>query len=128
MKALIWGMFALLALLWSGMVLVTAELTGWLATAVASGQAGELATGAGQWPIPAWLALWVDPAWLQALQAAWLQLMGWLGASGPALGGAVSWLIPAMWVVWGLVMLLMLGAALAGHFLVGRQQKPARPR
>jgi hypothetical protein len=125
MKALIWGLFALLALLWTGLVLVSAELTGWLATTVASGQAGDLAASAGQWPVPAWLALWVDPAWVEALQAGWVQLMGWLGASGPAIGSVVSWLIPLMWVVWGLVLLVMLLAAAAGHFLMGRFAQPA---
>ena len=120
MKTALWIVFALLAALWTGAVLVSAELTGWLASTVASGQAGDVITNVGQWPVPAWLGLWVDPAWIQGLQAAWVEVMGWLGQSGPALGGVVGWLIPLMWIVWGVVMLLMLAAAVAGHFLLGK--------
>ena len=125
MKIALWIVFALLAALWTGMVLVSAELTGWLATTVASGQAGDVISNVGQWPLPAWLALLIDPAWVQGLQAAWVQVMGWLGQSGPALGGVVSWLIPLMWIVWGVVMLTMLAAAVAGHFLLGKFSRPA---
>ena len=125
MKIALWIVFALVAALWTGTVLVSVELTGWLATTVASGQAGDVITNIGQWPVPAWLALWIDPVWVEALQAGWVQLMGWLGASGPAIGSVVSWLIPLMWVVWGLVLLVMLLAAAAGHFLMGRFAQPA---
>jgi hypothetical protein len=124
MKILIWGLFALLALLWTGLVLVSAELTAWLASAVASGQAGDVINNVGQWPVPAWLSLWIDPAWVQGLQATWVQLMGWMGATGPALGGVMGWLVPLIWIVWGVVMLMMLAAALAGHFLLGKFSRP----
>jgi hypothetical protein len=124
MKIALWIVFALLAALWTGTVLVTAELTGWLATTMASGQAGDVVANVGQWPVPAWLALWVDTAWIQGLQAAWVDVMGWLGQTGPALGSVVSWLIPLMWVVWGVVLLLMLAATVAGHFLLGKFTRP----
>jgi len=106
--------------------MVFSQLTGWLATTVASDQAGTVISNVGQWPMPAWLSLFVDPTWVQEMQAAWVEVLGWLGQSGPALGGMVSWLIPLMWVVWGLVMLLILVATIAAHFLVGRFSRPAR--
>jgi hypothetical protein len=124
MKIALWIVFALVAALWTGTVLVSVELTGWLATTVASGQAGDVITNIGQWPVPAWLALWIDPAWIQGLQAAWVQVMSWLGQTGPALGSVVSWLIPLMWVVWGVVLLIMLAATVAGHFLIGKFSRP----
>lgn len=124
MKTALWIVFALLAALWTGTALVSAELTGWLAATVASGAAGDVINNVGQRPLPAWLALWVDPAWVQGLQAAWVQVMGWLGQSGPALGSVVSWLIPLIWVVWGVVLLLMLAATVAGHFLLGKFTRP----
>jgi hypothetical protein len=124
MKTALWIVFALLAALWTGTVLVSAELTGWLASTVASGAAGDVINNVGQWPLPAWLALWIDPAWVQGMQAAWVQVMGWLGQSGPALGSVVSWLIPLIWVVWGVVLLLMLAATVAGHFLLGKLTRP----
>lgn len=120
MKLVLWIVFALVAALWTGTVFVSAELTSWLASTVASGQAGGVITDVGQWPVPAWLGLLVDTAWIEGLQAAWVDVMGWLGQSGPALGSVVGWLVPVMWVVWGLVMLVMLGAALGCHFLLGK--------
>jgi hypothetical protein len=125
MKTALWIVFALLAALWTGTALVSTELTGWLATTVASSQAGDVIGNVGQWPVPAWLALWIDPAWVQGMQAAWVQVMGWLGQSGPALGSVVSWLIPLIWVVWGVVLLLMLAATVAGHFLLGKFTWPS---
>lgn len=125
MKTALWIVFALLAVLWTGTVFVSAELTSWLASSVASGQAGDVITNVGQWPVPAWLGLWIDPAWIQGLQAAWVDVMGWLGQSGPALGSVVGWLIPLMWVVWGVVMLTMLAVTVAGHFLLGRLSRPS---
>jgi hypothetical protein len=125
MKIALWIVFALVAALWTGTVLVSVELTGWLATTVASGQAGDVITNIGQWPVPAWLALWIDPVWIQGLQAAWVQVMSWLGQTGPALGSVVSWLIPLMWVVWALVLLVMLAATVAGHFLIGKFSGPS---
>ena len=127
MKLLIWILFGLLAAVWTGLALVSAELTAWLAATVATGQVTDVAASVGQWPVPAWLALWIDPAWIEALQASWVQAMGWLGASGPTLGSVVGWLIPLIWIVWGGVLLLMLLAAVAGHFLVSRLARPARP-
>jgi len=127
MKLLIWTAFALLSIFWTGTALISVELTEWLASTVGTSQVSDVAASVGQWPVPAWLALWVDPAWIEAIQASWLQVMGWLGASGPAaLGSVLSWLIPLIWVVWGVVLLLMLLAATAGHFLVGRFSGPAR--
>lgn len=126
MKLLIWTAFALLAIFWTGAALISVELTEWLATTVGTSQVTEVAGSIGQWPVPAWLALWVDPAWIEAIQASWLQVMGWLGASGPAaLGSVLGWLVPLIWMVWGAVLLLMLLAATAGHFLVGRFSRPA---
>lgn len=126
MKLLIWTAFALLAIFWTGAALISVELTEWLATTVGTSQVTDVAGSVGQWPVPAWLALWVDPAWIEAIQASWLQVMGWLGASGPtALGSVLGWLVPIIWVAWGVVLLLMLLAATAGHFLVGRFSRPA---
>jgi len=127
MKLLIWSVFALLALLWTGSVLVGIELTAWLTSAMASGQATDAATSIGQWPAPAWISLWIDPAWVQALQATWTQVMGWMGHGGPVLGYVLGWLIPLAWIAWGLVMLLMLAATAALHLLLRQFHRPLVP-
>lgn len=123
MKIALWIVFSMLCALWTAAVLVSVELTGWLASTVASGQATDLLTTAGQWPVPAWVALWIDPTWLQEMQAAWVAGLGWFGQSGPALGSVVGWLVPLIWVVWGVVLAMLLAAAGAGHFMLGKLSK-----
>lgn len=126
LKFALWGGFALIAALWSGTVLVSAELTKWLATSVVPGKTGEVITTANDWPVPAWLSVWIDPAWIQGFQAPWMQVLGWFGQTGPSLEGMVSWLIPLMWVIWGAVMLIGLIVALAGHLLIGKLYRSTR--
>ncbi|MFT7401776.1 MAG: hypothetical protein ACI83N_001370 [Hydrogenophaga sp.] len=125
MKIALWIVFTLITALWTGTVLISAELTGWLASTVGSGQAGDVITSVGQWPVPAWLGLLIDPAWIEGLQTVWGDVMGWLGQSGPTLGSVVSWLVPLMWIVWGVVMLLLLAAAVACHFLLSKFSRPS---
>jgi hypothetical protein len=120
MKIMIWVAFLVLAGLWTGLVALTVQVTDWLLAAVASGQASDLASAAGQWPVPAWLALWVDTAWLQDLQAAWVGVVQWLGQVLPSAGGLMGWITPLLWTGWALVMLLLLVCAVAGHWLAGR--------
>lgn len=128
MKAMIWVAFVVLAGLWTGLVALTVQVTDWLLAAMASGQATDLATAAGQWPVPAWLALWVDTAWLQGLQAAAVDLVQWLGQVLPSADGLMGWIAPLLWIGWGLVMLLLLVCAVAGHWLAGRLGTPAALR
>ncbi|MEX1166796.1 MAG: hypothetical protein WEK74_08005 [Hydrogenophaga sp.] len=125
MKIAVWVVFAVLTGLWTGFVAVSVELVAWAVAAVGSGGVGELASGAAGWQVPAWLALWVDPASVQALQASGLALVQWLGEMSPNLGGVMAWLAPLMWIGWGAVAFLMLAAAVALHWLVGRLKKPS---
>lgn len=120
MKTLIWLTFVLLAGLWTGLVALTAQVTEWLLSAVASGQVTDLAAAAGQWPVPAWLGAWADTAWLQALQAALVGGVQWLGQVLPSAGGLMDWIGPLLWATWALVMLSLLAAALLGHWLLGK--------
>lgn len=126
MKSALWVAFALIAALWSGTVLMSAELAKWLATSMAWGKPGEVITKAADWPIPAWLSTWIDPAWVKDLQASWVQMLGWLGQTGPSLEGMVSWLIPLIWLIWGAVMLIGLVVAFAGHLLIGKLSRSNR--
>jgi len=125
MKTMVWVAFVLLASLWTGLVALTGQATDWLLTAMASGQATDLATAASQWPVPAWLALWVDTGWLQGLQTAWMGAVQWLGQVMPSADGLMGWISPLLWTGWALVMLLLLTCAVAGHWLAGRLGTPA---
>lgn len=123
MKTLLWIAFFLLAGLWTGLVALTAQITDWLLATMASGQVTDLANVAGQWPMPAWLGLWIDTAWLQGLQTAWVDVVQWLSQVLPSAGGLMGWISPLLWIGWALVMLLLLVCAVAGHWLLGRLGK-----
>lgn len=120
MKLIIWLAFAVIAALWSGIVLISVELTKWLAASVSQGKPGELISNVGNWPVPACLSTWINPALVESFQAPWVQVLGWLGQTGPSLEGVVSWLIPLIWGIWGAVLLIGLLVALVGHFLIGK--------
>ncbi|MES2926903.1 MAG: hypothetical protein V4843_08800 [Pseudomonadota bacterium] len=128
MRTIVWGVFAFLTVCWTAMVALSVQLVNWLLGAAGSGQATAAATSVGQWPVPAWAALWVDPAWLQALQAMWLDMVQWLGQVAPSSDGLMSWITPLLWTGWGLGMMCLLVPAIGLHWLIGRVQKPASLR
>lgn len=120
MIAAIWVVVAVLAAFWTGLAALLAQLTDWLSAAMASGAAGSALDQIGQWPMPAWLAPWVDPAWVETMQASVLEWLQWLSAAMPAIGGLMGWISPLVWLLWGLglVVLLCVGGGL--HFLARR--------
>ena len=120
MKALVWVVFLILTAFWTGLVALTEQLSQWLLASMASGQVGELATVAGQWPVPAWLGFWVDTEGLKSLQEAGVGLVQWLSNVMPSSQGLMSWISPLLWLGWGLGTLLLLVAAVMGHMLLGR--------
>jgi hypothetical protein len=121
MKALIWLVFLVLMAFWTGLVALTEQLSQWLLTSMANGQVGELASLAGQWPVPAWLGLWVDTAWLKSLQEAGVGLVQWLGQVMPSSQGLMGWITPLLWLGWGLGTVLLLVGAVIGHMLLGKR-------
>lgn len=120
MIAAIWVVVVVLAAFWTGLAALLAQLTDWLSAAMASGAAGSALDQIGQWPVPAWLAPWVDPAWVETMQASVLEWLQWLSAAMPAIGGLMGWISPLVWLLWGLglVVLLCVGGGL--HFLARR--------
>lgn len=128
MKAALWVVFTFLAGLWTALVAASVELIAWAVGAMGSGRVGELASGAADWPVPAWLGLWIDPAWLLALQAGGLGLVQWVAQGSTNLSGVMDWLTPLIWVAWGIVFVVMLLAAMALHWLVGRLNGPTPPQ
>jgi len=123
MKIVLWVGVALLGLVWTGLAAVGASLVGWGAGVLASGGAAEWARVAAQWPVPAWIGLWVDPAAVKAMQEALLWSLQALQASLPWIGSALGWLVPLVWVAWGLGLLLLLGVAAVAHVLIGRSTR-----
>ena len=105
----VWGATLVMLVLWTGLCLITAwavgAVLGWLPE-------GALMTGVdtvSQWSIPAWLAPWVDTAWLdavmQSLRAAVTWLQPWLPSADTLAGlnTAISALVVAASIAAGLL-------------------------
>ncbi|MCC2633312.1 MAG: hypothetical protein K0S48_1198 [Ramlibacter sp.] len=79
------------------------------------------------WMLFALLALfWTAAAWITAAATEWtVQALasGTVDAAGawlPLAGTAAGWLVPAIWIAWGLGLLLLLLAAAVVHLLLRR--------
>lgn len=118
MKFLLWAGTGLVALLWTLLIAIMASLANWMAGSADQAVGGLQAIS--QWPMPAWLALWVDPALLEPIKAMVVWGMDLLVTATPWLTPLLGWVAPVLWFVWGVVMLLLLGIAVGGHLLVGR--------
>jgi hypothetical protein len=118
MKLLIWAITGLVAVFWTLMVAISASLANWLAGSTDQAVVGLQAIS--QWPVPAWVALWIDPVLLEPIKAMMVWGMNLLVTATPWLTPLLSWLAPLLWVVWAVVMLMLLVVAFAGHFLAGK--------
>ena len=121
MKLLIWASAVVVALLWTLMIAVMASLATWLVGSADQAVGGLQAIS--QWPMPAWLALWVDPALLEPVKAMVAGGMDLLVTATPWLTPLLAWIAPLLWLVWALVMVLLLVIAVAGHLLVGKLRR-----
>jgi hypothetical protein len=121
MKTLVWTLFVLFTLLWTGLAAVSVSVSEWLLSVLASGAAltGQASTVA----IPAWLQIWVDPQSIEAMGAMltpMLETLSQLMPSSATLGSVVSVLV---WGVWGIGAACMLVAAIAAHWFLGRRRR-----
>ena len=120
MIGLSWILFALLALFWTGAAWIITASTQWAARALASGTAAQAARDLAALPLPDWLKFWIDPAWLQALESAMQWILQGADAGLPFAGALAGWLVPAIWIAWGMGMVLLLLAAAGAHMLLQR--------
>lgn len=120
MKILIWSAFVFIALLWSAAAWGLVALTQAAAQAAAAGAAADLVRQLTQWPLPAWLSLWVDTAWVLAAQQALAAALDTMHGAWPQVAAAAGWVVPLIWLFWGagLTLLLLLAGGL--HVLVAR--------
>lgn len=118
MKVVVWVVFGVVALLWTGAALLAAELVQWAVAVLTAGNPVSVAdAAAAQWP--AWVSALVDPAWLRAMQEAALWATQALRDASPWIGGALGWLVPVVWFVWGLGAIALLLVAGGSHLLAG---------
>jgi len=120
MKIILWAAFGVLAVLWTLGALIVVELVQWGAQAIASGAAVELGRSAAQWPAPAWLALWLDPAAIKTAQEGLLTGFEAFRSALPWVGSTLGWLVPLVWISWGIGVALLLAMAGGAHWLASR--------
>lgn len=125
MVKVVWILFSLLAALWTALAWLTGRLIGWAAEAASTGSASVAIEAAAAWELPAWAALWIDPALWRALQSLAMASMEWIQAALPHAGTAGGWVVAAVWIGWGLGMVVLLAVAGVSHLLV--RHAPGRP-
>lgn len=118
MKLLIWSVFALMALLWTGGAFALASALQWAVGMVASGDAAQWGQSVAAWPVPAWMSYWLDPAALRAAMEGVVWSLDALQQARPWVGALMAWLVPAVWVMWGLGLVTILMLAVAAHLLL----------
>jgi sorbitol-specific phosphotransferase system component IIBC len=124
MTTIIWGVFAVLALLWTGGAALLAQFIKWSVPGMAL--VGEASSGAvaAAATMPAWLSPFIEPALWTAVQQAVAGIVASLPAMTPLLGEVAAWLVPAVWVGWGLGLLSLLTLTLASTWLLRRSKLP----
>jgi hypothetical protein len=118
MKIVIWVIAAIAGLLVTATVWVLASAVGWLVD-MTPGTLESMSRVA-QWPVPAWLAMWVDSAVVEQVLGTlskWLQA---LATQAPWLTSLLGWIVPVLWIFWAVVMLCLLAVAGLVHALVGK--------
>lgn len=127
MKLLIWAVTALLALMWTVGAWAVAALLGWVASSAAPADAAEWGRVLTEWPMPAWLTLWIDPATIHAALGGLAWTLEKLQSAWPGLQGVIGALVPLTWIVWGIGLAGLLALAGLVHWLVARVRAPAAP-
>lgn len=118
MKIVLWVSVVVLGAVWTAGFALLASIAHWLAGA------GPHVVGAVQqvaeWPVPAWVAIWASPAGMDGVRAGLTGTIDFLVLYSPWLFSLLGWVAPLLWALWGLGVLLLLGAAALGHRLLGR--------
>lgn len=123
MKILLWLTAVLLTALWTGFIALLASLANWLAGA--GNQVVGAVQGVAEWPVPAWVAVGMSPAWLDALRAGLTGSIDFLVATAPWLFSVLGWIAPLLWTLWLLGMLILALVVVVALVLLGRVPKPA---
>lgn len=127
MKTIIWILFFVTLAAWTGMTAITVHVVDWVAHKSGTALQNDLSTVLDATTLPSWLALWIDPTWLESIHAGLVatnegvrQIMPWLAAG-------MEWLNPLLWTLWALGALSLLIITVIGHRLLGSLFPANRP-
>jgi hypothetical protein len=115
---------AWLLFIWTAGMALFAQLLPWLAVQLPQLAGALPPLDTLHWPT--WLGPWVDAAWLQVMQSLLSSGLQWLAPMAsmwPSMDGVASLLSIALWLLWGLGLLLLLGLAVTAHVLLGRRSR-----
>lgn len=127
MKTIIWVIFGLLAIIWTGIVSMTLKLVHWLLGSIGDVRVPVPTAPSTTAPLPDWMPPWIDANWVHALQAGIADTLNQINQALPILNGLSGWLTVLGWFTWGLIMALLLVLALLLHWLAGRDWNPQKP-
>ncbi len=123
MRLIVWGVFLLLAISWTGFVVVSAQVIEWSVRSLSAGSSALLEAATGNIVIPMWLSPLLEPsAWAALLQTVQASLAG-VSDFAPLVGTLIGWVEPIVWVVWGLGLLLLIGLAVAVNAFISRRAR-----
>ena len=123
MKVLLWGGIAFLSVLWTGGAALLSQAVVWSTRRMSEGPALALETAASSFIIPVWLTSWFDPTAFNMVLQTVQGVLGNFFSVLPTMGMVLAWLVPAIWITWGIGMLILLGAVLAGTGILQSIQK-----
>lgn len=120
MKAVIWILFVLVVLVWTGFAALVAQAIAWSSAQLSAGAIGTLEMATNNVVIPAWANPWLAPAdWATILMFVQSALDN-AAATVPVLGSMLGWLAPLVWIVWALGLAALFALLIAGILLVKR--------
>lgn len=120
MKALIWGVFTLAVLLWTGATVLVVNVIEWSADQLSKGSPAFLETAASNIAIPIWMSPWLDPSTWATIFMSIQGMLASTAAAVPFLGSMLGWITPVVWIIWGLGVLGLLALSIVGTVLLKR--------
>ena len=123
MKTILWGGIAFLSVLWTSGAALLAQGVVWASRRMSEGPALTLEAAGGSVLIPVWLASWFDPTALNTVVQTVQGVLTNFFSVLPTMGMVLAWLVPAIWMTWGIGMLILLGAVVVGTGMLQRIQK-----
>ncbi len=123
MKCILWGGIGFLSLLWTSGAALLAQAVLWSSRRMSDGPALSLEAAVSTVIVPVWLSPWFDPSSLTNIVHMVQGVLGSFSSVLPTMGMVLGWLIPAIWITWGLGMLLLVGAVVVGTPILQRFNK-----
>lgn len=120
MRILIWSVFGLVALLWTGVSFISAEVIQWASEALASSNPSALENATNNIVIPPIISPLLEPAaWATLFQSVQAALAN-TAAAIPLAQSIFDWLVPLVWTVWALGLLALIALAVGINRLLSR--------